>query len=286
MARTGSERLRPATRVIRGLDTTDGAGVHLTRFIGTPEIDSLDPFLLLDAFHSDEPDRYMAGFPDHPHRGFQTITYLLAGRMRHRDNAGHEGVIGTGGLQWMSAGSGIIHSEMPEQTEGLLFGLQLWVNLPAAQKMTPPRYRDIAAAEVPAEMREGATIRVIAGKSSGGVRGVLEDLTIPANYLDVSLVPGASLREPVPEDHNGFVLLLDGTVQLLAAEGEHPLAARALAVLGEGDTVAIRAGDTGARLLLVSGQPINEPVARQGPFVMNTRDELAQAFRDLREGRI
>ncbi len=280
--------LRAVSRVVRGTAATDGAGVELTRVIGTPELAMLDPFLLLDVFRSDDPDDYIAGFPPHPHRGFETVTYLLAGRMRHRDNAGHEGVIEAGGIQWMTAGRGIVHSEMPEQEDGLLAGFQLWVNLPASHKMIAPAYQEYAATALPVEqLADGAQVRVLAGRTARGTAGpVSQPLTEPT-YLDVGLPPGVVWSEPVPATHNGFVLLYEGTANLPGPNGaDVELAIDDLAVLARGDRVSVRAGDAGARFLLVSGRPLNEPVARGGPFVMNTLAELREAMADYAAGRI
>ncbi|MCB1801600.1 MAG: pirin family protein [Gammaproteobacteria bacterium] len=275
---------RTISRVVRGMPATDGAGVELTRVIGQPTLSMLDPFLLLDAFRSDSPDDYIAGFPPHPHRGFETVTYLLAGRMRHRDNAGHEGVIEPGGVQWMTAARGIVHSEMPEQQQGLLEGFQLWVNLPAAHKMDPPGYQEYPADEIPLELREsGQEIRVIAGQTSHGTRGpISQPLTEPL-YLDVTLPADALFEEVVPERHNAFAYVVAGT---LVIDGEDTRLQRDdLAILSHGERVSLRAGPEGGRLLLVAGRPLNEPVVRGGPFVMNSAAEIRQAQEDYVAGR-
>lgn len=271
---------------IRGEATADGAGVRLTRLIGTAPLQALDPFLLLDAFGSDEPQDYLAGFPPHPHRGFETVTYLLAGRMRHRDNAGHEGVIEPGGIQWMTAGRGIIHSEMPEQEDGRLAGFQLWVNLPAAEKMGPPRYQEISPSRVPVEARpDGVQVRVIAGRTRLGTMGPVAAVSTAPLYLDVRLPSGIAFEEPLPATHNAFVYVMEGALGLVASGNEPPLSAGELGVLEPEGTVRVvnQGGDT--RFLLVAGRRLNEPVARGGPFVMNSPEEIAQAFRDYREGR-
>mgnify|MGYP001814743351 CR=1 FL=1 len=278
---------RKVSRVIRGRPATDGAGVELTRVIGQPDLPMLDPFLLLDAFRSDRPGDYIAGFPPHPHRGFETVTYLLAGRMRHKDNAGHEGVIEPGGIQWMTAGRGIVHSEMPEQEQGLLEGFQLWVNLPAEHKMDAPSYQEHAANRIPEEQRrDGARVRVIAGRSSEGTRGpVVQPLTEPL-YLDVDLPAGAAFSEALPARHNGFLYVVSGNVLAEDVEGHAIRLARDdLAVLSHGEQVSVHAGDSNARFLLVAGRPLNEPVARGGPFVMNKQAEIRQAFADFEAGR-
>jgi hypothetical protein len=266
---------------------TEGAGVELTRVIGQPALPMLDPFLLLDAFRSDRPGDYIAGFPPHPHRGFETVTYLLAGRMRHRDNAGHEGVIEPGGIQWMTAGRGIVHSEMPEQQQGLLEGFQLWVNLPAANKMDPPRYQENPAAEIPEEVREhGVRVRVISGRTARGTRGpIAQPLTEPV-YLDVQLPPDGVFSEPLPSTHNAFVYVISGVIAVDDGEqGRVRLGRDDLGILSTGESVSIEAVGEGARLLLIAGKPLNEPVARGGPFVMNTKAEIRQAQEDFAAGR-
>ncbi len=278
--------LRTLGRRIRGEAISDGAGVKLTRLIGSPDLNQLDPFLLLDAFGSAEPQDYLAGFPPHPHRGFEAVTYLLEGRMRHRDNAGHEGVIEPGGVQWMTAGRGIVHSEMPEQEKGRLAGLQLWVNLPAAEKMGPPRYQEIAPSRVPEEARFGGVrLRVIAGRTTLGTQGPVGAVSTDPLYLDVSLPPHGAFQEPLPASHNAFVYVLEGALGVGAAGAELPLLAGELGILAGEGGVRVASGGQGARFLLVAGRRLNEPVARGGPFVMNSPEEIAQAFRDYREGR-
>jgi redox-sensitive bicupin YhaK (pirin superfamily) len=279
--------LRHVSRVITGMPATDGAGVELTRVIGQPALPMLDPFLLLDAFRSDRPEDYIAGFPLHPHRGFETVTYLLAGRLRHRDNAGHEGVISPGGIQWMTAGRGIVHSEMPEQENGLLEGFQLWVNLPAAHKLDPPGYQEYPAQQIPLEAREGGIeVRVIAGATSRGTRGpVVQPLTEPL-YLDVRAPAGGVFSEPLPATHNAFVYLYQGTAMVPDIDGGVVQLQRDdLGVLARGGSVRVEAAAAGAAFLVVAGRPLNEPVARGGPFVMNTRAEVQQAFEDYEQGR-
>jgi redox-sensitive bicupin YhaK (pirin superfamily) len=276
---------RKAQQVITGQATTDGAGVDLVRVIGQPALMDLDPFLLLDAFRSDDPDDYIAGFPPHPHRGFETVTYLLNGRMRHKDNAGNEGVIEPGGIQWMTAGRGIVHSEMPEQQDGLLQGFQLWINLPGTHKMDRPAYQEHDATSIPTETREGTTVKVISGVTSQGTTGpVSQPLTDPL-YLDVTLQPGKQFNETLAADHNAFVYVIYGELTLEGADGDQLRLARdQLAVLGKGDRVELSAGDQESRLLLVAGKPLNEPVARGGPFVMNSEAEVRQAFSDYQSG--
>jgi len=277
--------IRKVHQVITGQATSDGAGVELVRVIGQPALMDLDPFLLLDAFRSDNPDDYIAGFPPHPHRGFETVTYLLNGRMRHKDNAGNEGVIEPGGIQWMTAGKGIVHSEMPEQQDGMLEGFQLWINLPGSHKMTAPTYQEHDAAHIPSESRNGTVIKVISGKTSQGSEGpVSQPLTDPL-YLDVSLQPDTDFQEDITIGHNAFIYVIDGDVKLEDAEAARlSLVRDQLAVLSQGDTVVLRSGDQATRFLLVAGKPLNEPVARGGPFVMNTDAEIRQAFSDYQRG--
>jgi len=276
---------RKVQQVITGQATTDGAGVDLVRVIGQPALMDLDPFLLLDAFRSDDPDDYIAGFPPHPHRGFETVTYLLNGRMRHQDNAGNEGVIEPGGIQWMTAGRGIVHSEMPEQQDGLLEGFQLWINLPGEHKMAQPAYQEHDAANIPTESRDGATVKVISGVTAQGTAGpVSQPLTEPV-YFDVILQPGTRFDETLVPDHNAFVYVINGELELEdTAEKQLMLGRDQLAVLGKGDEVSLLAGAEESRFLLIAGKPLNEPVARAGPFVMNTEAELRQAFIDYQSG--
>lgn len=278
---TATNNPRHVDHVYQGLATSDGAGVRLVRMLGTAQLPDLDPFLMLDAFGSDRPGDYIAGFPDHPHRGFETVTYMLDGRMRHRDNHGHEGLLGPGSVQWMSAGRGIVHSEMPEQVEGLMRGFQLWLNLPARDKMSAPRYQEYAAEQIPVVTPSaGVRVKVIAGQL-GEVKGVIEQPATDPVYLDIQLDPGAGFSVPVPPGHSAFAHVYQGAVQVAATR----VAAGELAVLGDGDSVQLQCGDGVARLLLVAGRPLREPVARHGPFVMNTQAELVQAFNDYRAGR-
>jgi redox-sensitive bicupin YhaK (pirin superfamily) len=275
---------RDVLRRVRGQPTSDGAGVRMTRVIGTGALDSFDPFLLLDEFRSDDPNDYIAGFPDHPHRGFETVTYMLAGRMRHGDNQGNTGLLGPGSVQWMTAGRGIVHSELPEQEEGLMWGFQLWVNLPARDKMTAPRYQDIPAEGIPeVELAPGVRARVIAG-SLGGVTGPVSGVATEPVYYDVQLAPGASYELPLPEAHNAFAYVYQGTAVLGGAGKE--IQRGELAMLSHGAALPVKAGADGARLIAVAGRPLKEPVARYGPFVMNTQEEIHQAFADYRAGRL
>jgi len=275
--------VRPVLRIVRGQAASDGAGVRLNRVIGGTSLPGLDPFLLLDEFRSDDATDYMAGFPDHPHRGFETVTYMLAGRMRHRDNQGNSGLLTPGSVQWMTAGRGIVHSEMPEQENGLMQGFQLWVNLPARDKMTAPRYQDIAPARIPeVAAGQGARVRVIAGRY-GGVEGPVQAIATEPLYLDAHLAAGARLEAAVPAGHNAFAYVYQGIARV--GDEAKEVARGDLAVLGEGDQVVATAGDAPARLILVAGRPLDEPVARYGPFVMNTREQLAQAVQDYNSGK-
>jgi redox-sensitive bicupin YhaK (pirin superfamily) len=284
MNRPNGTNVREVVFTTPGIPATDGDGVRMTRIIGTQELNLLDPFLLLDAFESDRPGDYIGGFPSHPHRGFETVTYLLAGRMRHKDNAGNEGVIEPGGVQWMTAGRGIVHSEMPEQEDGLLMGFQLWVNLPASAKMADPAYQEYPPSGVPLERRENGTeIRVIAGTSAAGTTGVIRNEFVQPTYLDVSLPPGARFEQVLDEADNSFVFVIEGELKI--GREDAAIGRRVLAILGEGSRVLAAAGPSGARFLLVSARPLNEPVARGGPFVMNTKEEIQQAFEDYRNNR-
>jgi len=271
---------RNVERIVRGQATSDGAGVKLTRVIGTRQLPDLDPFLMLDEFGSDDPQAYLAGFPDHPHRGFETVTYMLAGRMRHGDNKGNVGLLEPGSVQWMTAGRGIVHSEMPEQEEGLMRGFQLWVNLPARDKMCAPRYQDIPPAEIPVfEPGDGNRIKIVAGRYAG-IEGPVSAVATEPLYLDVNLVPQTELAIPMAANHAGFVYVYEGS----AVAGDKPLAKGELGVLGAGDRLTLRTGDEPARLLVVAGKRLGEPVAKYGPFVMNTQAELHQAVADFRAG--
>jgi redox-sensitive bicupin YhaK (pirin superfamily) len=237
--------------------------------------------LLLDDFRSDNPDDYIGGFPPHPHRGFETVTYLLDGKLEHRDNAGHTGVLESGGVQWMTAGRGVIHSEMPQQQDGLLAGFQLWVNLPAKEKMSDPRYQEFEREAIPLEQRgDGVAISVVAGETSQNTRGPVSELKTPALFFDISLDKGALFSEPLDRCFNAFVYLLQGAVEI----GGTQMSERRLAVLGDGERIEVSALQP-SRLILVAGQPLAEPIARGGPFVMNREDEIKQAFRDYQEGR-
>ena len=256
----------------------------MTRIIATPELEHFDPFLLLDEFRSDDADDYIAGFPDHPHRGFETVTYMLAGHMAHADNQGNRGELGPGSVQWMTAGRGIVHSEMPRQDDGLMWGFQLWVNLPASDKMTAPRYQDIAAAEVPrVVVEEGVEARVIAGDLAG-VTGPVTGVATSPLYFDLSFAGRAEAAIPTPAIHNVFVYVFDGSVHIMSERGG-VVSRGEIALLDEGETAVLRS-DADARCLLVGGRPLGEPIARYGPFVMNTQEEIMQAISDFQSGRL
>ncbi|MHB0936420.1 MAG: pirin family protein [Armatimonadota bacterium] len=275
-------QVRPIAEVLTAQPTLEGGGVHLRRAFGHEQLPKFDPFLLLDEFRSDNPEDYREGFPSHPHRGFETITYMLAGSIEHRDVLGNRGTIHAGGVQWMTAGSGIIHEEMPEgDPSGLLWGLQLWANLPAAQKMTPPRYQGFDAGEIPEITVSGGRVRIIAGEVNG-VRGPVRDVAIAPEYLDVNLPPGTPFTHAVPPGHTVFALVLDGQ-GCFAGEGDQ-IGEGQVVHYGDGDLVAVSTTDSSVRFILVSGKPLNEPVAWRGPVVMNTQEELREAFRELEEG--
>jgi redox-sensitive bicupin YhaK (pirin superfamily) len=271
---------RDLEQITCGTVASDGDGVRLTRFIGGPDLPMVDPFLLLDCFGSDRPGDYIGGFPDHPHRGFETVTYMLAGRMRHRDSTGNEDVIGPGDVQWMTAGRGLVHSEMPEQADGLMKGFQLWVNLPAALKMTEPTYRAVPAASIPRQaLPRGGSIGVIAGVTDAGTAGSIEIATVTPLFFDVTLAAGEVFSQAVPASHRGFIYVIDGAVAV--GERATELTAESLGVLGPGDRITLTAGAAPARLLLVAGRALGETVVRYGPFVMNTRSEIIQAIQDF-----
>jgi len=275
---------RTVERLINGQSVMDGAGVRINRVLTQTLQRRLDPFLMLDAFGSDKPGDYIAGFPEHPHRGFETVTYMLNGRMRHKDSSGNEGLITNGGVQWMTAGRGVIHSEMPEQNEGLMEGFQLWLNLPAADKMRDPWYRDIPAEEITRfATAEGAQVQVIAGSSHGAAGAVQRDGTEPL-YLDIDLPAGATFAQALPAGHNAFIYVFRGEVTV---EGKAVAQSR-MAILTnaqDADGVRIKGGELPSRLLLIAGRPLNEPIAQYGPFVMNTQEQLFQAVEDFRAGR-
>ena len=277
---TTSSDSRTVLKVVRGRAASDGAGVKLMRVIGGPALPDLDPFLMLDEFRSDEAADYVAGFPDHPHRGFETVTYMLAGRMRHGDHKGNVGLLRPGSVQWMTAGRGIIHSEMPEQEDGLMWGFQLWVNLPARDKMIEPRYQEFAPEAIPEAVFDGARVRVIAGRV-GDVEGPVRAVATEPLYVDVALSPNAAFDVPVTAGHAAFAYVFEGAVEIagkVVNRGE-------LAVLGDGTAVSLKTSGEAGRLILVAGKPLREPVAKYGPFVMNTQQQIREAITDFNEGR-
>jgi redox-sensitive bicupin YhaK (pirin superfamily) len=271
---------RKIVTTINAVATSDGDGVKIARSIGSNLLPQLDPFLLLDELKSDEAADYMGGFPSHPHRGFETVTYMLEGQMRHKDSAGNKGLIRSGDIQWMTAGSGIIHSEMPEQEEGRMWGFQLWINLPAAQKMRAPRYQEIASSDVPEVNDDGAKVRVLAGECNG-VMGSVQDIATQPMLLDVELKNRQTKKIEVPEKHTAIVYIYKGS---LSIEGRE-LQAQQLGHLSSGESLELISGDDGVGALILAAAPLNEPIVRAGPFVMNTQQELEQAFSDFRSGK-
>jgi len=275
---------RAVQRLIAGESTSDGAGVKLTRVLAQPLQRRLDPFLMLDAFGTDDPRDYIGGFPDHPHRGFETVTYMIAGRMRHRDSAGNEGLLQNGGVQWMTAGRGVIHSELPEQDDGRMEGFQLWLNLAAKDKLRAPWYRDIQSAEIPEfATSEGVKVRVIAGRSHG-IDGAMQRETTEPLYLDLEMPAGAGFAQAIPASHNAFVYVYRGELQI----GDTQVPVKRMAIFQNdagSDGVAIKAS-AASRALLIAGKPLGEPIAQYGPFVMNTNDEIRQAVQDYQAGKL
>jgi redox-sensitive bicupin YhaK (pirin superfamily) len=266
--------------VIRAIPASDGAGVKLMRSLGQNQMARLDPFLMLDCFSSEEASDYIAGFPAHPHRGFETVTYMLDGHMRHEDHLGNAGELKSGGAQWMTAGRGIIHSEMPQQQEGRMRGFQLWINLPAAEKMKPAGYKDIQAEQIPvATLPGGGKVKVVAG-SSQGITGPIDGVSTQPLMIDVSLAEGESLTQPVPEGHNAFIYPYEGKVSI----GGDTLAANSAGILSPGSEVEVTAQGGPARFLLLAAKPLKEPVVQYGPFVMNSREEIEQAIHDYQSG--
>ncbi len=275
--------VREVKRIINGSKTTDGDAVQLTRMIGGSEIMMHDPFLLMDAFGSNSADDYIGGFPPHPHRGFETVTYMLAGKMRHKDSAGHEGVIESGGLQWMTAGKGIVHSEMPEQESGLLSGLQLWVNLPKKDKMKEPQYQEFTADEIAIDdIGGGSFIKVVAGETSHGVKGKINHTAIEPLYWDVTL-NNKEFYEPINSEHNALIYVIEGTI--IVGDDRIEVSKGQMAILSQAQQLHVSSVNT-ARFMVIAGRPLNEAVARGGPFVMNTKEEIQQAFKDYQSGRI
>jgi redox-sensitive bicupin YhaK (pirin superfamily) len=285
---------RTLVHVIESVPTSDGAGVKLRRSLGSQRGLQVDPFLMLDEFYSDNPDDYMAGFPAHPHRGFETVTYMLDGRMRHEDHMGNRGDLGPGDVQWMTAAHGIIHSEMPQQSEGRMRGFQLWLNLPSKEKMKPASYRDIPAAAIPRlTLAHGGDVKVIAGTleldgnlTSGPVNSGVARLTTDPLYLDVRLPAGEKFSMPISVGHNAFLYAYEGSANIGAVGATKPLPHRAAGVLSDGDSIRVEAGPQGVHFLLLAARPLREPVVQYGPFVMNTREEIEQALADYRDGRL
>jgi len=278
------------SRRIHGTATSDGAGVKLTRVIGSQALPDLDPFLMLDEFGTDEPQDYIGGFPDHPHRGFETVTYMLDGRMRHCDNHGNQGVLVAGGVQWMTAGRGIIHSEMPEQQEGRMRGFQLWINLPGKDKMTAPRYQEFSPDKLPlVAPAKGVKVTLIAGEVKHGddqhTRGPIRQPATDPVYLDIALDAGSVWDYSLPQGHTAFAYVFEGKAEIGEGQSAQRLHTHELGVLAGGAEVHLRAAQTPARLILVAGRPLREPIARHGPFVMNTREQIMQAFVDYQQGR-
>ncbi len=281
---TEKQSIRELSSLSHGHRGSDGDGVNLTRLIGNKDLNMLDPFLLLDLFESDQPNDYIGGFPEHPHRGFETVTYMLAGKMRHKDNAGNEGVISANGVQWMTAGKGIVHSEMPEQESGLLKGFQLWVNLPKTHKMTEPAYQEFPANELAMEYRDdGSEIGVISGTTNKGTVGPVINTHVNPTYMDVQLPAGAIFEQTLPEYDNAFVFVIEGSISV-GSTGKN-IKKNNLGLLSQGDLVSITASSGMGQFLLISGKPLNEAVARGGPFVMNTKAEVMQAFNDFQSNK-
>lgn len=276
-------RSRTVERLVQGRATSDGAGVKLTRVLTQNLQRRLDPFLMLDAFRNENPDDYIGGFPDHPHRGFETMTYMLAGRMRHHDSAGNSGLLGPGGVQWMTAGSGLIHSELPEQEEGLMEGFQLWINLPARNKMIAPSYSDIPSERIPEfALADGTSVRVLVGESHGVLGAVQRPDTEPV-YLDVHIPAGRRVAIPLPADHNAFTYTYRGEVNVAGT----PVPDRHMAILHnntDADGIVVEAA-IDARFIVVAGKPLNEPIAQYGPFVMNSERDIMQTLQDYRDGK-
>jgi len=274
-------KLRPVKQIIKAMAVTEGAGVTVHRTIGTPTLKNLDPFLMLDLFHSDDPDDYIAGFPDHPHRGFNTFTYMLDGHMQHQDSMGNKGDLKPGGAQWMKAASGVIHSEMPQQSAGMMRGFQLWINLPAEQKMNSPGYQDFSPEVFPLVEDEGIRVKILSGEYKGQ-HGPVDDPYTQVQFLDVTLDENSTFVHRLDPGLQGFIYVFEGDATL----SETALPQHSFAVLGEGDTLEVRAGTNGTRFIMVVSKPIGEPIVQYGPFVMNTREEIEHAFADFRDGKL
>lgn len=274
--------IRPVKRVRQAQPTEEGAGVHLVRAFGNTDADMLDPFLMLDDFHSNNPADYTAGFPAHPHRGMETITYMISGSSEHADNMGHQGRIGPGDVQWMTAGSGVIHQEMPQATSGRLQGFQLWVNLPGEKKMIPPRYQEIKKEMIPVvHAIDGVEIRVIAGRL-GGMEGPVKELIVPIELFDVTIQPEKGYKHPIPQGWSAFAYVFEG--EAIFGPEKWRAGAEHLVIFGDGEAVQARTDEDSARFLLAAGRPLHEPIAWRGPVVMNTEEQLRDAFREMREG--
>ncbi len=278
-----AKNIRSIQQQINAVAVTEGAGVTVHRSLGTAALKNLDPFLMLDHFGSDDPEQYIAGFPDHPHRGFVTLTYMLDGHMEHRDSMGNRGDLRAGGAQWMKAASGVIHSEMPQQSNGLMRGFQLWINLPSAQKMSDPAYQEFAAEAIPEVAEAGVKMRLLAGEYKGR-HGVIDDPHTDLLYLDVALQPNAVFAMPLAAEKCGFIYVYAGDARIEMHAKAQTLPSHSLNVLGAGDQVQLTAGREGARLILVAGHPIGEAIVQYGPFVMNSREEVEQAMREYRDG--
>jgi hypothetical protein len=286
-ALTKGNTYRTLACAFHGEETSDGAGVRIRRFIGTSSLNVHDPFLLFDVFHSDDPQSYIHGFPEHPHRGFETVTYLFHGRIRHRDNSGHQGVIEAGGVQWMRAGRGILHSEMPEQKDGLLSGIQLWINLPKSEKMSEPAYQEFSQAGIPVKpFGHASRVHIVAGRASGGLSGPIKNVPTHPVFLDIELAPGDILDESLSLRHTAILYVHQGRIQLTDTQSSQsqPLESASLATLTNGNRIRVMT-DRPSRFLIVAAKALNEPIARAGPFVMNTREEIKKAFLDYEQGR-
>ena len=273
--------VRSIKQKLKAIEVTEGAGVTVYRTIGTPQLRNLDPFLMLDFFSSHDPDDYIAGFPDHPHRGFITLTYMLDGHMLHQDSMGNQGDLRSGGAQWMKAASGVIHSEMPKQSEGLMRGFQLWINLPASEKMSAPGYQEYSPEAIPNVEGDGAQVKVLVGTYQDTTGPITDDIT-HVQYMDISLEPGKSFSHPLPAELQGFVYVFEGD----ARSGDNDLPQHTFAVLGEGDSLELSAGVKPVRFIMVVGKPIGESIVQYGPFVMNSTDEIHQAMTDYHNGKL
>jgi hypothetical protein len=270
---------RSIRQLLKATEVTEGAGVTVHRTIGTPGLRHLDPFLMLDYFNSDNPEDYIAGFPDHPHRGFITLTYMLDGYMLHRDSMGNEGNLRSGGAQWMKAASGVIHSEMPKQVDGLMRGFQLWINLPAREKMSAPEYQEFSGDKFPIVEADGARVKILSGTFQGAIGPIRDEFT-GVQYRDIQIAPKRSFEQPLDAALRGFVYVYEGSLSV----GDAALAQHGFAVLGDGDTLHVEAGDKGARFIVVAGRPLGEPIVQYGPFVMTSMDDIKQAVAEYNNG--